>query len=99
MLVRQDHGVRLPHRLDGSSVPAARETLGAAIDAAEASGRVDVVVDLSAVEWVDVTGLGLLAAAHVRCERGGRRLVLVGPRPSLRRLLAVSGLRKVLHVS
>lgn len=97
MLVRTAARVRLPHRLDGSSVPAAREALYAAIDDPTGSERVEV--DLSAVEWVDVTGLGLLAAAHARCERAGRHLVLHDPRAGLRRVLAVSGLRRVLHVA
>ena len=92
----QEHGrVRLPPRLDGSSVPAARDALFAAID--RATG--DVVVDVSRVELVDVTGLGLLAAAHDRSRRLGHHLVLEAPSAGLRRTLAVTRLRRVLRVA
>jgi anti-sigma B factor antagonist len=94
MLQQQEHRlVRLPPRLDGSSVPAARVELFAAID--EATG--DVVVEMSGVELIDVTGLGLLAAAHDRSRRLGHRLVLEAPSPVVRRALAVTGLRRVLR--
>lgn len=87
--------MRLPDRLDGSSVPAARDTLFDAID--DANG--DVAVEMSGVEWVDVTGLGLLATAHDRSRRLGQHLVLRHPRPAMRRLLALTRLRRVLRVT
>jgi anti-anti-sigma factor len=95
MRVRDQDRVRLPRRLDGSSVPAARDELFAAID--RATG--DVVVDVSGVELVDVTGLGLLAAAHDRSRRLGRCLVLEAPSAGLRRTLAVTRLRRVLRIA
>ena len=94
MLLDDRRHVRLPDRLDGSSVPAARITLVAAID--HASG--DVMVDMAGVEWIDVTGLGLLAAAHERSRRRGHHLVLHDPSPGLRRMLAVTRLGRVLHI-
>lgn len=94
MLQQEHHLVRLPSRLDGSSVPAARDQLFAAID--RATG--DVVVEMSDVELIDVTGLGLLAAAHDRSRRLGHRLVLEAPSVVVRRALAVTRLRRVLRV-
>ena len=87
--------VRLPHRLDGSSVPAARVALHRAID--DAPG--DVVVEMTDVEWIDVTGLGMLAAAHERLRRRGHQLVLHHPSPALRRTLAVTRLGRVLTIA
>ena len=84
----------LPARLDGSSVPDARIALFAAIDREDG----DVVVEMGGVEWVDVTGLGLLAAAHERSRRRGHHLVLHEPSPGLRRMLAVTRLRLVLRI-
>lgn len=94
MLQQKHHLVRLPTRLDGSSVPAARDELFAVID--RATG--DVVVEMSEVELIDVTGLGLLAAAHDRSRRLGHRLVLEAPSAVVRRALAVTRLRRVLRV-
>jgi anti-anti-sigma factor len=95
-MLRQEHQrVRLPSRLDGSSVPTARVEIFAAID--RATG--DVVVETSGVELIDMTGLGLLAAAHDRSRRLGHRLVLEAPSDVVRRALAVTRLRRVLRVA
>ncbi len=62
-----------------------------ALEAAAERGP-DVVVDLSYVEFVDSTALGLLAAQHRELSARGGSLVLSGPRPRVRRLLSSTGL-------
>jgi anti-anti-sigma factor len=47
----------------------------------------DLVLDMRAVESVDLTALRLLAAVAVRLQRDGHRLVLLGCQPALRRVL------------
>jgi anti-sigma B factor antagonist len=81
-------------RLDASSVGDVRAALYRLID----SSRADVVVDLSQVDGIDVTALGMLAAAHRRLERAGRHLVLRGCADHVRRVLAVTRLARVMHV-
>ena len=56
----------------------------------------DVVVDISALESIDVTALRTLAAASVVSERGGHHLDLVGGSNSVRRAIAFLGLRRLL---
>ena len=56
----------------------------------------DLVVDISQVESVDMTALKLLAVASRTAERRGRRLVLRGGSPGVRRLLHLSHLRGML---
>ena len=58
----------------------------------------DLVVDISQVESVDMTALKLLAVASRAAEQRGRRLVLRGGSPGVRRLLHLSHLRGMLPV-
>jgi anti-anti-sigma factor len=80
--------------LDRRSVTEVRGALGAFLD--RTTG--DVVIDVAAVNLVDVTGLGVLASAHRRAEREGRRLVLRGCTGSLRRVLRLTRLVRVMHL-
>src|SRR5437588_10440060 len=59
-------------RLGAASVGEVRTALTHAIDA----GVCDLVVDMSGVEILDATGLGMLVGTHRRAERAGRRLAL-----------------------
>ena len=63
--------IALSGRLDVSAVSEVRTVLHGAIDA----GSGDLVVDLSAVEVVDATGLGFCSGADRRAKQRDRRLV------------------------
>lgn len=86
--------VVLAGRLDVHTVADVRNALHAAIDA----GSGDLLVDVAGVEVMDATGLGVLVGAHRRAGRSGRRLVLQGASPRLRRLLRVTRLHRILVV-
>ncbi len=58
----------------------------------------DVRVDISRVDSVDLTTLKMLAVANRVAERQGRRVVLSGGSPGVRRLLHLSHLRWMLPV-
>lgn len=64
---------------------------------AVAAGSGDLVVDLSAVEAIDATGLGVLVGAHRRADRAGRVLVLEDCSDAVTRVLFLTRLEKVLH--
>ena len=61
-------------------------------------GTGDVRVDICQVESVDLTTLKMLAVANRFAERRGRRVVLSGGSPAVRRLLHLSHLRSMLPV-
>ena len=71
----------------------ARLALAAAVD----HGAGDLVLDLTALEGIDATGLGVLVGAHRRAGRAGRSLVLRDASPAVGRLLLVTRLDRVLH--
>lgn len=59
----------------------------------------EVVVDMSDVAFMDSSGLRVLIDAHRRAEQSHRRLVIINPSWIVTRLIDISGLRDVLHVS
>jgi anti-anti-sigma factor len=58
----------------------------------------DVIVDIERVESLDLTTLKMLAVANRYAERQGRRVVLRGGSPGVRRLLHLSHLRWTIQV-
>lgn len=84
--------VRLAGELDLYNAEEIRTALA---DAATASPA-RLVIDLSEVEFVDSTALGVLIEA--RAKVGPQRLVLAAPRLDTRRTLQVSGLDRHLTV-
>lgn len=75
--------------------------LSEAIDELPFGPGTDVVIDLSALEYCDSTGLSLLITAHHRAEAAGSSLSFAGPSPELARVFAIVGLDQVftLHAS
>ena len=72
-------------------------------DALQSVGRSPVtVLDLTAVEFVDSSILGVVVSAHREAKEGGRRLVVVvgsTPSTSVRRILDLTGLSGVLEIT
>ncbi|OYD06777.1 STAS domain-containing protein [Paludifilum halophilum] len=58
----------------------------------------EVYLDLSRVDYMDSTGLGVLIGAYksLRSQKG--RLVLVGVSPRLSRLLKITGLTEIIEI-
>ena len=59
---------------------------------------VQVVVDMSGIEFCDSTGMNVLLAAHRRAREQGGDLELAAPRPAIRKILQVTGLESVFTV-
>jgi anti-anti-sigma factor len=102
------HGVNAPavlgvERIDGVTVVRLggeldlhnAEQVRAAVPEASGDGSARVVVDLSQVEFIDSTALGVLIEARARLGRG---LVVAGPQLATRRTLQVSGVDRHLPV-
>jgi anti-sigma B factor antagonist len=81
--------------LDLASAPALREILHHRID----NGEVHLVLDLSKLDFLDSSGLGVLvgAARRVRTELGGT-VTLLSPSASVLRLLELTRLGHVFAV-
>jgi anti-sigma B factor antagonist len=58
-----------------------------------------LVLDLSAVTFIDSGGLARVVAAHRRAQREGRRLVVVEGTTAVRRLIALTALDQRLELA
>jgi anti-anti-sigma factor len=85
--------VRCRGRLDAATVAQCRSELHRAVD----EGTGELVIDLSGVVSVDVTGLGMLLGTADRAARLGRPVVLRGTPVRIARLLRAVGLSRVLR--
>jgi anti-anti-sigma factor len=72
---------------------AMREVLRQVVDSLD-SGRIDV--DMSAVTFLDSTGLGMFVAAHRAASAKGIELKLLDPGPLITMVLQISALDGVL---
>lgn len=84
--------MRVSGDVDVFAAPALKEQLFACID----SGAERVVVDMTASAFIDSTGLGVLVAGlkHAR----GREISIVSDDESLRRIIRIVGLDRVLSL-
>ena len=87
------HLVALSGRLDVHAAADIRLELAEAVD----RGEGELVLDLTELEAVDATGLGVLVGAHRRAQRAGRTLVLESVPDPVGRLLLITRLDRILQ--
>jgi anti-sigma B factor antagonist len=79
--------------LDLSTVDLLKTTVGPACGA----GR-DVVLDLSGLTFCDSTGVGALVWLYRRAAAGDSRLIAYAPRKTVREVLRISGVDRIIPV-
>ena len=99
-----EFGVEVAH-INGETVLAMRGEVDASTSAAFRAavetfdgegGR--LVIDLSAVPFMDSSGLSVIAGRLLRQERAGGSLCIRNPRSQIRRILEISGLDQLLTI-
>lgn len=66
-------------------------TLEEAIAGADSSGLALLALDLSAVDFMDSSGLAVLVKTHQRAHDAGRRFGVINCSPQVQRLLTLTG--------
>jgi anti-sigma B factor antagonist len=98
VLKTENAGDTLVFRLRGSLDLATAPTVRAALTDATEDGSHHIIVDLTQLEFLDSTGLGVLIGAHRRAaERSGSLRLIVHDGP-ISRLLQITGLIAVFAV-
>jgi anti-sigma B factor antagonist len=84
--------VRLEGSCDLATAPQLRQTLHELTP----PGVEDVVLDVSDLEFIDSTGLGVVLGAMRRLREGGGSLSIAGAQGIVRRVLEITDLDKVI---
>jgi anti-sigma B factor antagonist len=82
---------RIRGDLDAVSAPRLRAVLAERINS-------DVVLELSELQFIDSSGLGVLVGALKRFEAAGRRLTLRAPTSGIQRVFAITGLDRAFSI-
>jgi anti-sigma B factor antagonist len=90
-LVVSDYGRHAVVTLRGELDIADAADVAAAITAA-ATGRIETVVDLADLTFIDCSGVAALARARAQIRHAGGVLLLASPRRHVRRVISMSGL-------
>ncbi|MFG2621325.1 STAS domain-containing protein [Streptomyces sp. NPDC048507] len=83
--------------MDIDRAPMLYDALRAAIVRPDGPG--EVIVDVAVMSFCDSSGLNALIGARQIAEEHGKRLSLRAPRPQFRRLLEVTGVITLFHVT
>ena len=94
----EDAGDTLVFRLRGSLDLATAPTVRAALNDATDNDSHHIIVDLTQLEFLDSTGLGVLIGAHRRAAEHGGSLRLIVHDGPIARLLHITGLIGVFAV-
>ncbi|MBO3088355.1 STAS domain-containing protein [Cellulomonas dongxiuzhuiae] len=94
----EDVGVRTVVRVAGEVDVASADRLRERIALLLSGGRTDLVVDLTAVTFMDSTGLGLLVGTLKRVRIAGGRLDLVVDSERLLKVFRITGLTQVFTI-
>lgn len=81
--------------LDEATADRFRTEVEAALDRSRSR---DLYLDLSAVTFIDSSGLGAIIGRYKRVRRAGGRTVLVNPGPGALKVLELAGLVKLMEV-
>lgn len=94
----EDVGARTVVRVAGEIDVASADRLRERVAELLSAGRVDLVVDLTAVTFMDSTGLGLLVGVLKRVRLAGGRLDLVVDSERLLKVFRITGLTQVFTI-
>lgn len=95
---RDDRSAVVTYELRGTLDIATSPELRAALSQGLDKHVTLLIVDLTQVEFIDSTGLGVLIGTQRRTVEAGSALRLVVPEGPISRLLAITGLNRILAV-
>lgn len=94
ILVAAVHG-----RVDEASWEAFADRMSEAVDQAAAARQPELMLDLTALDYMSSRGLRVLTMAKRQAEASGLTITLASPNEVMREILAISRYDKLFHIS
>lgn len=82
-------------RIKGEMDLAAVETIRGEVDKQFQSGVRHLLLDLSRVNFIDSSGIGVILGRYRKVSAGGGKLAIVRPQPQVKRVLDIAGLSRL----
>lgn len=98
-IVTQRYGQEVLLCVQGELDVSNRDSLREVIDGLLELSPQALVLDLSGLSFADCASLSILVSAHQHLAEQRRELIVLDAQPPVRRLLALTGLDRVFHLS
>lgn len=85
--------VKLSGEIDHHSIRDIREEIDKMLDQ---TGAVNVAFDMTDVNFMDSSGIGLLMGRYKRVRSYGGQVIIIGATPSVKRILKMSGIGDIM---
>ncbi|AFA49324.1 STAS domain-containing protein [Acetobacterium woodii] len=86
--------VRIKGEIDIYSI----EEFRAAIEEKIETQAQEIRLDCSELSYMDSTGMGVLIELRNKTKEMGQKIVMVNPRPNIKKLLALTGVDKIIEI-
>ncbi len=58
----------------------------------------EIILDCSELSYMDSTGMGVLIELRNKTKELGQKIIMMNPRPNIRKLLALTGVDKIIEI-
>ncbi|AWW26470.1 STAS domain-containing protein [Acetobacterium sp. KB-1] len=58
----------------------------------------EIILDCSELSYMDSTGMGVLIELRNKSKEMGQRIIMMNPRPNIKKLLSLTGVDKIIEI-
>ncbi|PKM59418.1 MAG: anti-sigma factor antagonist [Firmicutes bacterium HGW-Firmicutes-4] len=86
--------VSIKGEIDIYSIEKFRET----IEEKMKTQAAEIILDCSELSYMDSTGMGVLIELRNKSKEMGQKIIMMNPRPNIKKLLALTGVDKIIDI-
>ncbi|URN85324.1 STAS domain-containing protein [Acetobacterium wieringae] len=58
----------------------------------------EIILDCSELSYMDSTGMGVLIELRNKTKEMGQKIIMINPRPNIKKLLSLTGVDKIIEI-